>query len=151
MLGDKSTSESVTDLPCTCGSLQLSAASHETPIVFSKANNIFELPYRDECGRVAGAIAIYHCPFCGGVAPKSEWEFVTIPSDEEERLAHLLKPIDTMNEALNTFGEPYMEFCRELLFTNLSDTADVIITEQSDRKVSWELRAKTREKPLHGT
>jgi hypothetical protein len=151
MADDKPTPKSITDIPCTCGSLQLEAADTHNPIVFRQGANGFELPYRDECGRIAGAINIYHCPFCGGVAPKSEWEFVTIPTDEQDRLAGLLKPIVKLSDALNTFGEPDMEIVRELLYNNLSDTADVFITEQLDGKVNWELRAKAREKTGRGT
>jgi len=149
-------------VPCTCDYLQRAADDPIRPIVFDPTTNEYQFQYRDEDGRIIGTLIIYHCPYCGGAAPKSKREllFALIPPDEEARLASLMAPIETMNDALTTLGAPdFDDYCvssypedgdtppvtlyrRLIRYYRLSKIADVAITERSDGKVNWQLEGK---------
>lgn len=171
----KPTFASVTDLPCTCNYLQNAADDPANPIVFDKDTNEFQFKYCDtQCdpeGNCQAMLVIYHCPFCGGAAPRSKREllFAKIPPDEEARLASLLAPIQTMSDAVDTFGTPDYDdysvsrcpedddspprtvYHREVRFYTLSDVADVWISERPDGKVFWQLQGKYIDRNDGGT
>jgi hypothetical protein len=112
MADDKPTFASVTHTPCTCGYLQEAADDPANPIEFDQETNEFQFKYRDrQCDSqdiCQGMLVIYHCPFCGGAAPKSKRHllFAKIPQAEEARLASLLTPIRTVSDAIEKFGSP---------------------------------------------
>lgn len=152
----KRTYASVTEVTCTCDYLENAANDPKCPIIFDEATS--EYQFTDN--RVT--LVIYHCPFCGGAAPESKRAllFAQIPENEERRLAGLLNGIETMDGALSKLGQPDFEGVsttrkpegkndapriqhhREIRYHQLSDVAEVWITERTDGKVFWQLQGK---------
>lgn len=109
-------------------------------------------------------LVIYHCPFCGGVAPRSQPEqlFHAIPPDEQERLLEMLAPLKTIEMAMGVLGTPTLDshstqrtfecdgsppaikFSRMLTYDELSETASVWITERDDGGIVFQLVGKPR-------
>src|SRR5262245_1615682 len=111
----KPTHASVTDVPCTCQYLDKAANDPDNPITFDEDTNEYHFNYRTseqgvECSCPA-MLVVYHCPFCGGVAPKTKRGllFAKIPKEEETRLKCLLAPIQTISDAIENFGTPDFE------------------------------------------
>lgn len=148
---------SVTDKPCTCELLQRTANDPSYPIVFDADTNEYHFTWND------GAIlVIRHCPFCGGAAPESKRAllFAQIPGSEESRLAKLLKGVISMDDAIKRFGKPDYDktstSCRDetedagpriahhrlIQYHELSDVAEIWITERPNGSVHWELHGK---------
>jgi len=147
---------SVTDEPCTCGFLQNSADDPDSPIEFDAQTAEYQFRFDDSI------LVIYHCPFCGGAAPESKRAllFEPIPDAEHERVARLLDGITTIEEAIKKLGKPDFEGVsiskypemegraprienhREIRFQNLSDVAEIWITERFDGSVLWQLQGK---------
>ena len=99
----KPTPKSVTEQPCTCGYLQRAADDPDSPIVYDPQLNEYDFEYPSpcgprECGKASAYLMIYHCPFCGGVAPESKRGrlFAAIPRAEEGRLYGLLRGVKTL-------------------------------------------------------
>jgi hypothetical protein len=111
-----------------------------------------------------GEWAIYYCPFCGGSTPKSRRErlFHRITNDEMHRLCSLTKGLKTVQDVTAAFGEPdiYQEVGlvitspeREgkpeitkkrpvMIYTKLSQTADVYVTVYPTDRVDIQFRGK---------
>ena len=100
---NKRTYASVTSNPCECGYLQYYAANPYSPIAFDKKTQEFQFVYMEEGCAGKSVLVIYHCPFCGGAAPESRRDqlFEAIPQAEEERLAEILGPVRTMDDAIS--------------------------------------------------
>ncbi len=163
-MGERRTHASVTDIRCTCGYLERAADDLANPIVFDQQTSEYQFTYQEPGLDGPSMLVIYHCPFCGGAAPESRRDllFAAISPAEQERLAQLLSPIETIQEALDTLGPPQMDGYsvernlrrddpnnpptiqrrRELLYTTLSEVADVRITERPTGGVSWLLSGK---------
>jgi hypothetical protein len=164
---EKRTHASVTQEPCTCGYLHNRAVEPENPIEFDEATNEFQLKYFDNQDNCPAMLVIYHCPFCGGAAPKSKRNllFATISRSESLRLAEIVSPIKTIIDAVNTLGAPDLdghstssstggdstppsiEYHREIRFHRLSEVANVVITERQDGTVWWRLDGKSLNVP----
>ena len=170
------TPASVTDIPCTCRYLERSAEDPDLPIEFDESTGEFHFQnYKPQRSRwqqsvqafgssaqPASLLLIYHCPFCGGTAPKSKRDslFQVISRDEEMRLAERLQNINTMNEAVAQLGKPDLDSylslktpetadspltidrVRFLRYHTLSAVADVCFTEGSDGRAYWQLQGK---------
>jgi hypothetical protein len=163
-MNDRRTHASVTDMPCTCSYLQRAADDPSIPIVFDERTSEYQFTYQERDCEGPSMLVIYHCPFCGGAAPESRRHllFAAITPEEQERLALLLAPVETIQQALDMFGPPQMDGfsvtrnlrrddrdnpptiqrCRELCYTALSEVAEVRITECPDGRVSWMLSGK---------
>ena len=162
-LAECPTFASVTDTACTCGYLQRAADDLTVPIVFDPLTAEFHFKYGQAAGEAASSLVIYHCPFCGGAAPRSKRRllFAVIPPEEEERLAAVLARVRTIRSALKrlgkpqrddpsgtrvsvegTSGPPIVRRHRMLTYEHLSAVADVWIAERSDGTVSWQLQGK---------
>ena len=148
---------SVTNKPCTCELLQRTANDPFYPIVFDTDTNEYHFTWND-----GALLVIRHCPLCGGAAPKSKRAllFAQIPGPEESRLAKLLKGVTSMDDAINRFGKPNydrtstsqrdeteqsgpcIEHHRLIRYHELSDVAEIWLTERSDGSVHWELHGK---------
>ena len=161
-MGDPPTFASVTSTPCTCGVLEQHAAMAGSPIVFDPQTAEYHITFGQSDAQ--GTLVIYHCPFCGGAAPKSKRHllFAVIPPEEEARLATLLQPIKTIRDALTRLGEPDLDdpsglrvaqderdgqppvrwHRRTLFYERLSDVADVHLTEGAGGRVDWRLIGK---------
>jgi hypothetical protein len=159
---DKPTFSSVTTVPCECGYLQRAADDSDNPIEYDKDTNEFHFTYSEAADGNKATLIIYHCPFCGGAAPKSKRDllFAHVPREERERLATLLNPLKTIEDTFNTLGvpdhdgysvtedhcrdelPPYIVYNRLLRYHGLSEIADVCISGNSDGKVRWTLQGK---------
>ena len=113
-------------------------------------------------------LVIYHCPFCGGAAPKSKRAllFHVIPPEEERRLSAILGGITTLRAAIRKLGKPdddnprgtgvqypehrgrppTMQWFRTLRYDNLSKVAAVHFTERGDGRASWSLHGKEKKR-----
>ena len=163
----KPTFASVTDEQCHCGYLRDAADDPDSPIVFDARLNefIFEYPCPPGDGDHAGAksmLRVYHCPFCGGAAPKSKRGslFASITIEEENRLSELLAGIATLDDATRMLGQPdrdegltqktpeqdgnppRIESFRTLVYCGLSETAEVYITDFRDKGVGIRLQGE---------
>lgn len=161
---EKPTWASVTSKPCRCSYLNDAAADEANPIVFDERTGEFQFTYFEEGGEFPSMLIIFHCPFCGGTAPKSKRPelFKSIPRDEEERLASILQPIATIDDALTQLGipdtdshsksrqyeregkVPTVQYFRMIQYNGLSDVAIVSFTERSDGKAYWQLQGKPK-------
>jgi len=152
----KRTHASVTEELCACNYLQHAVDHPRNPITFDPQTSEYQFSY-------GGAkLVIYHCPFCGGAAPESKRHllFARIPPEEEQRLAKLLDGIETIEQSHEELGTPDFEGTsrsehpenddagprihhhREIRYHNLSDVADVWITERPDGKIFWQLQGR---------
>jgi len=93
---------------------------------------------------------IYHCPFCGGRAPKSKRVnlFARLTDKETRRLTQLTKGLHTLEQVLAALGQADRDNAvgmtvvtperggkpettqnfRTLVYTKLSDTAEIHVT-----------------------
>lgn len=160
----KRTFASVTETLCDCGWLEDSASDPELPIVFDEAINELQIEYSGRSGEATGVMVIYHCPFCGGAAPESKRDqlFAKVSTTEEYRLNELLKDIKTMDDAIEKLGRPEIdnphgciiqskqtEKCptitqnyRSLMYSNLSDVANVILTDFHKERIHISYQGK---------
>ncbi len=140
----------------------------EAPIVFDAAMNEYHIKNvgKDRHGHSV----IYHCPFCGGAAPRSKRGsfFATITSAEARRLNELASSLRTVEEAIARLGNPDGDLeqgismqtpasetqpakvvsYRTLTYKHLSKTADVVLVDYGpERGVRVTLRGKYLGKP----
>jgi uncharacterized protein DUF6980 len=162
----KPTDASVTEQRCTCDYLQSAANDPDNPIIFDARTSEYQFTYQEPDCEGRAMLVIYHCPFCGGAAPESKREllFAAISREEEERLAELMEPIKTIEDALAAFGPPdfdghsssrrpeasgqppTIEHFRNIRYENLSEVAAIWITEQAHGRIFWELQGKPLQK-----
>ena len=102
----KPTWASVKSRQCTCGFLERVVAEPGIPIVFDERTNEYHVVHNAKDR--GGHTIIYHCPFCGGAAPRSKRGslFATITSDEARRLHELASGLRTINDAITRLGKP---------------------------------------------
>ena len=165
-MAERPTSASVTDALCKCGYLRRAADRPRSPIVFDKLTGEYHFRYREGEADGYATLIIYHCPFCGGAAPKSKRAllFHVIPPDEERRLTDLLNGIESIRAAVRKLGKPdydnprgtgvktperpgrapTTQWFRTLRYEKLSKIADVWITERADGRASWRLQGKQK-------
>lgn len=167
-MSERRTHASVTDVDCSCGYLQRAADDPDVPIRFEASTGEYQFAYQTEVWGPS-MLVIYHCPFCGGAAPRTKREllFHVIPDAEEERLKELLLPIETIADALERFGEPEsdspfgtasmhdeangepgaIEYARVLRYESLSKVATVEILESPGGRVGFSLSGKRKNLP----
>lgn len=132
---------------CGCKWLDRAAKDKMMPVVFDELMNTYHLLHNEGRGRSI----FYHCPFCGGKAPKSlsPTYWTGVSHEESYRLQQLTKGIKTPEELFSTFGEPDEDYeigCRRtspgseheppetvlgprrVVYKGLSDTVDVHVT-----------------------
>ena len=165
-MSERQTYASVTNVDCTCGYLQRAADDPDVPIRFEASTGEYQFTYQSAGEFGQSMLIIYHCPFCGGAAPRSKREllFHSIPDGEEERLKELLLPIKTIADALEQFGEPESDnpfgvastsdetdgqpslthYQRTLRYGSLSGIANVVIMETSAGSVAFSLSGKQK-------
>lgn len=162
----KPTHASVTTEPCTCKYLERAADEPENPIVFHQQTGEFHFSYTDPADGVPQMLIIYHCPFCGGAAPPSKREtlFHVVPHAESNRLLEILHACKNLDDVFATFGQPDQDtpagssfttfedkgsppqvvFQRLLIFQNVSDVADLHITERPDGMIGYSVVGKLK-------
>lgn len=161
-MGDKPNFDSVTDVPCQCDYLQQQAAEPDVPIEFDVDMNEYCITHKTS----GGSLKIYHCPWCGGTAPRSrrEQHFEALTWEEIRRLEGLTAEIRTVDEAIAKFGTPSSdmprgvtiqvpasesspprtESFRTLHFTNLSATGEVVVVDYGVRGIKFQYAPKPR-------
>lgn len=165
----KRTFASLTNELCRCGYLQQQADDPRSPIVFDRKLNEYNYVYPcapgdGDCEGSKSMLRIYHCPFCGGVAPESKRDllFAVITAEEEQRLTELVRGITSLDDAVRVLGlpdrdeprgatqrmpeqegqPPAIDSFRVLIYSGLSETAEVSITDYRDRGLSVRLQGK---------
>jgi hypothetical protein len=143
---------------CDCGALDRAARDPELPVEFDAKLNEFNLVHGP------GRMRIYHCWYCGGKAPESlrGTLFARISGDEGDRLFTLMAEASTLTELIERFGEPdrdsargvvvetperdgqapTVEARRVLVYTKLSEVADVHVEVYPDDRVAILLQGK---------
>ena len=144
----KRTFASVTEEPCSCGSLSSQADDPDSPIIYDKKLHEYRIEYP---GSRHGIIMIYHCPFCGGAAPESKRDnlFAVVSNSEVDRISKMLEKVKSLDDATQILGPPdqdeprgftacspekdgktpTVESFRSLTYKKLSDTAYICIIE----------------------
>jgi hypothetical protein len=167
----KPTSGSVTGVACACGYLERASGEPDNPIVFDAEMNEYHLRHFDHAGLGRqGESIIYHCPFCGGVAPRSKRSsfFAQITDAEKSRLRDLTSGAKTVRDAVAQLGQPnedhpdgfttesrssdaepsVIKSYRLLRYTGLSETANVTFTDSGpDGGLRMRLESKYLGKP----
>jgi hypothetical protein len=153
-------SQSVTSKPCGCRYLESAAAEPGTVIVYDDRMGEYQLKRPDG----SGSGPIYHCPFCGGAAPKSKRAsfFARVTWAEVARLKRLTAGIKTVAEAIDKFGTPQQGHpegmtiqtpasdtepskttsYRVARFTQLSKTADVDLIDYGVKGIKFTFQGK---------
>lgn len=148
---------------CDCGVLERMADEPKFPIEFDAALN----EYHITCGD-GGHAMIYYCPFCGGSTPKSKRDrlFHRITDAEKVRLSELTKDMRTIQDVTAALGEPDIsqpigvvstsperdgkpettQTYRAMVYTKLSDIADVHVTVYPTDKVAIQFQGKAVKK-----
>jgi hypothetical protein len=153
--------------PCKCGYLDRQANHPDSPIRFDAELNEYHFIHRTST-RGEAKMMIYHCPFCGGRAPKSRRDqlFHRLTHAERRRLCELTKSMRNIQEVTAAFGEPEIrqsvgmvittpekdgkpETTRSypvLIYTGLSEMADVHVTVYPDDRVGFSFQGKAVKK-----
>jgi len=154
----------VTGKPCACGYLERAANDPDLPIAFDSRMREYHFRYSAPGDEMPSVLVIYHCPYCGGAAPKSLRAslFHEVPRAELDRLVNRLESIRTLGDALEQLGAPDEDephgmaeripetetgpplryACRTLLYRSLSEVAEVRIAELPDGRVSFTFSGK---------
>ena len=154
---------SVTKALCTCGQLEQSAADPNTSIRYDPELNEYSIICSGDMESY-GAMVIYHCPFCGGLAPESRRGqlFSAVPDAEYERLSTLTAGVTSVEDALRVLGTPSADQpvtlpqryvlpirtdqlsrpVRALTFGGLSDVADIQVLVHDDKSIQVTFGAK---------
>lgn len=149
--------------PCKCGFLERQANHPDSPIRFDAKLNEYHFIHRTNEGGEA-MMMIYHCPFCGGRAPKSRRAdlFHRLTHAEQRRLSELTKDMRTVQDVTAAFGEPEIkqpiglvtvtherggkpettESYPVIIYTKLSETADVRVTIYPADRVGFSFQGK---------
>lgn len=149
----KPNKDSVTSEPCTCGYLDRASKEADSPIQYSASTDSYAISYQPS-PNVFGSLAIYHCLWCGGVASRNEDledVFLPLPNAERERLVTLSEKIGSIDDAYLQLGVPDHDdpsaeqridketgattYYRVLIYQNLSDHADIKITDYIEKGV----------------
>jgi hypothetical protein len=159
-MGEKANFDSVTTEGCSCTYMQREAAEPSSPIQFNTEMQEYQFAHLSG----GGHSMIYHCPWCGGVAPRSQRErhFAVLTWEEIRRLEGITRNIRSPQEAVSVFGEPdeerdrgvtvqlpptdtmpeRTESYRTLTFKGLSSTADVCLVDYGVQGVKWQYSPK---------
>jgi|APCry1669188910_1035180.scaffolds.fasta_scaffold98343_1 hypothetical protein len=108
-------------------------------------------------------LVFYYCPFCGGMfgSPSSHKPKSQIPAQERHRLNVLLSQLESIDDALAKLGVPNYDTLRDagvhdsnlsealemgttrsLLYTNMSDIANVLILQRKGDRIGIALIPK---------
>lgn len=167
----KPTFVSKTEELCTCGFLEnaasgfydeqigqagtTSGAPGQHPLRFDPSTN----EYFFNAGGMT--YRIYHCILCGGAAPTAlpRSDFATITFDEEARIASMMDSVNSLEDVDAKLGKPdrhdvdiriykdadgkqKAERLRQVVYNRLSPLAELWITENSDRTITYYLQSK---------
>lgn len=159
MAGRKPTFASVTTKPCKCRWAQDVIAEPDNAVAFDSETNEYQF-----LTRKGGSLVIYHCPFCGGVMPRSKRAdlFAYITEAERQKLAKLTSTLKSVADAVRVLGKPAYDeptgrvvrtpakgrrppgiaSYRVLTFTRVSDTADVQLIDYGPEGIRFTYQGK---------
>ena len=151
--------QAVTRVACRCDWLLREASEPVSPVQFDEEMGEYHVRHTD-----GGFSILRHCPWCGGVAPKSKRasQFETVPTAEWQRLATLTSTVKSVEEALTRFGKPDREdpgglelehsrkaskadrarSFRTLVFSKLSSVAEVGLDDYGPAGICFSFTAK---------
>jgi hypothetical protein len=143
---------------CDCRWLEHASLDPAVPVKFDADLSEYYLV------RAGGRMAIYHCPFCGGRAPRSrrESKFHQISGQERQRLLLMVGRLKSLDDVIAILGKPdadnsagiamtipadddhpeLTEISRVLIYRGLSETAEIWVYTQSNGRVSINLQSK---------
>ena len=149
---------------CDCDWLERAAHDSHCPVEFDPKLNEYMIKTSN-----GGSLAIYHCPFCAGRAPKSlrDRMFASVTHEEAARLHQLTKDLKTEQEVLVHLGKPTHVFdpgatitapeigrnpgetrmCRSLHYDSHSSTANINVNVDRHGKASISFSGKYIGKP----
>jgi hypothetical protein len=145
--------------PCQCTFLRNRASDPESNIRYDPRLNEYHIVGSHSL------TMIYHCPFCGGRAPKSlrPFMFEYLSDTERQRLEHLVSGLDSLESIISKLGPPTMDldcgkphanadtnvgeaerdlFYRELRYGALSESADLTVQVRRSGEVQCIISAK---------
>ena len=144
---------------CDCGVLERASHEAEHSIRWDERMNEYFIAH----GK-SGRMMVYYCPFCGGSTPKSRRSllFHTLTDAERQRLCALTKDMQTVQDVTSAFGEPdtkqpmgmvitkperdgkpeTTQSYPVMIYTKLSDTADVHVTIYPTDRVGISFQGK---------
>jgi hypothetical protein len=159
MAARKPTFASVTTKPCKCRWAEDVTAEPDNAVVFDTETN--EYQFRTPKG---GSLTIYHCPFCGGVMPRSRRAdlFAYITEAERQRLAKVTYKLKSVAGAVRVLGKPTYDHpsglvvrtpakgrrppgiasYRVLTFSRVSKTADVQLVDYGPEGIRFTFQGK---------
>jgi hypothetical protein len=147
---------------CNCGGLEFAANNPSIPVEFDAETHEYQIVKITDSYQTR--VPIRFCFCCGGRAPASKREqlFEFIPASETTRLAQLFKGIHRLEDAIKLFGPPDQDIpkgmirtdfgednnesvvYRSVVYSRLSDIADVRLTEQSNGNVMLSVTGKPK-------
>ena len=147
----KSTSFSVTDLPCSCRSLQHALRDKRFPVRFDEQVNEYYFDHRLPTGETI-SMRLLHCPVCGGLASESKRDqlFASLSEDEMQRIHERLGNYSSVADVERALGAPDLDqkgspdsrVIRILTYKKLSETADVQFSVYADGRIEGAIAPK---------
>lgn len=141
---------------CACNTLDRHAREPVIPIIFDERMNEYRIVYKTHDGE--GQIALFYCFSCGGLLPDSRRDsfFAHVTSTETRRLQDLFQNLTTIGEVISRLGPPDADFpagttthapatdtqperiemYRTLIYSSLSETAEVHVRERLSGRFS---------------
>jgi len=155
----KPTFASVTTRPCSCNWPRDVSAEPENSVRFDEETAEYQFVTPS-----GGQLTIYHCPFCGGVMPRSRRQelFAHVSEAELDRLGKLTCNLKSVEKAIRVLGRPAQDMpaglrvrtpargrrppqvasYRVLKFTHLSKTADVELADFGPKGLHFSYQGK---------
>jgi hypothetical protein len=147
---------------CDCGGLELAASDPQIPVEFESETNEYAIVARTDTH--TSRTTIRYCFHCGGAAPPSRRHelFERVDQREAARISSLFIGIETLEQAIATFGAPdqdiprgiiktYIdhpeiepEVARSIVYSNLSEVADVRLSTGSNGKLQIGITGKAK-------
>jgi hypothetical protein len=146
---------------CACDTVYRMAQEPDVPLAFDQSTNEYHLVFGVER---SGRAVIYFCFSCGGALPNSRRAqlFAVLTSAETRRLRVLTRDLRSIDDAIRKLGPPdhdlkdgesvlspgsetepdYVQTYRTLIYSQLSETADVRIVERFPHGVGVEFVGK---------
>jgi hypothetical protein len=126
---------------CGCKWFERAAKDKMMPVVFDELMNTYHILHNEGRGRSI----FYHCPFCGGKAPKSlsPTYWTEVSHEESRRLQDLSKNILTAEELFAAFGPPDNDFDPGGSFTTAGTQAIPPETTLAPRRVTFKSLSDT--------
>ena len=147
----KSTDSSVTNVRCSCRSLERALADGRFPVRFDDQVNEYYFDHTLPTGEKL-SIRLLHCPACGGIASKSTRDtlFADLSKEEMQRIHRRVGDLHSVVEIERALGAPDADretganfgAIRTLTYRRLSKTADVQFSIFADGRIEGAIAPK---------